>query len=188
MNILIHGFNEKHPEESVGKLTDHLTDTFLFNYGWRFFSVLWHNKRDAKKLKLLLDKNPDSNVYGHSNGNAITVEAARQGAKLKTLNVINGALKCKTKFPKTIDRIIVIYTKHDKATRAARFFDKVPFIQLLIPNAWGAMGAKGYTGNDERVKNWDLSIGLKGHSDFFDKDNLDWYMPELKKWVDNENK
>lgn len=187
MITLIHGFNVKDPEESTGKLKPYLKDAIMYNYGWRLFSVVWHNKEDARILKDNLNNalgvNDERIVFAHSNGAAIAVEAAKQGAKITTLICINPALKCKTKFPDSIDRIIVIHTKHDKPTKAARFFDKVPLIQLFVPNAWGAMGAKGYKGKDKRVKNWDLSSSLKGHSDFFDKDNLDYYMPQLNKLI-----
>ena len=181
MNILIHGFNVRDPEKSVGKIQSYLDNTFMFNYGWReLVSVMWCNKKDAKELKHLIKGMVSAaTVYAHSNGCAVAVESARQGAEIKTLVCINPALKIDTKFPESIGRIIVIHTKHDKATKAARFFDKVPFIQLLIPNAWGAMGAKGYSGDDERVVNLDLSKDLDGHSDFFNKDNLDKNMPVL---------
>lgn len=184
MNILVHGFNVRDPKKSTGKLHKCLDECISFNYGWReLISVMLCNKRDAKKLKdiTMLHK---SNIYAHSNGCAISVESARQGAKIKALICINPALKRKTKFPPSIDRILVIHTKHDKATKAARFFDRIPFIQLLIPNAWGAMGAKGYSGDDKRVVNWDLSITLKGHSDFFEDENLDSYMGQIKEWID----
>lgn len=184
MIILVHGFNVKDPAETVGRLIPYLDNPIMFNYGWRFFSVLWHNRKDAKVLKNNLNnalgQNDERVVFGHSNGAAIAVEAARQGAKIDVLVLINPALKCNTVFPDTIKKVIVIHTKHDKATKAARFFDKVPFIQLAIPNAWGAMGTKGHKGKDARVMNWNLSDDLKGHSDFFNKDNLDKFMPEIK--------
>jgi pimeloyl-ACP methyl ester carboxylesterase len=183
MNTLIHGFNVQEPEESTGKLQPYLDDSFMFNYGWRIFSILWHNKIDAKVLKESFELNQNNVIFAHSNGCAIAVEAARQGLNIKTLICINPALKCKTKFPDSIERIIVIHTRHDKPTRAARFFDKVPLIQILIPNSWGAMGAKGYIGNDKRVRNWNLSEYVKTHSDFFDDVNLKRLMPQLNDWI-----
>lgn len=184
MNTLIHGFNVHDPEKSIGKLQSFLDKSFMFEYGWfGLISVLLYNKREAKKLKKLLSANNENTVFAHSNGCAIAVESARKGAKIKTLICINPALKCNTKFPQSIERIIVIHTKHDKPTKAARFFDKVPFIQLIIPNAWGAMGARGSSLDDSRVKNWDLSFRLTGHSDFFENDNLKWIMPRLKEMI-----
>ena len=172
---------------SVGRLQFYLEKSIIFDYGWRFFSVLWHNKRDATKLKNDLSHNVENIVFGHSNGCAIAVEAARQGASIDTLICINPALKVNTKFPESISKIIVIHTKHDKPTKAARFFDKVPFIQIAIPNAWGAMGAKGYIGDDARVKNWDLSDRLEGHSDFFKQRNLEEFMPRITEYLGKQS-
>ena len=186
MNFLVHGFNVKDPSNTIGKLKEHLSQSTSFNYGWRLLSVLWHNKKDAKRLKGFIHLNSamaetdDAVVYAHSNGAAIAVEAARQGARITTLVAINPALKVKTRFPPSIDRVLVIHTKHDRATKAARFFDKIPFIQLLIPNAWGAMGAVGYNGDDNRVININLSKYLHSHVDFFSDRNLNRFMPLIK--------
>ena len=183
MNILVHGFNVKDPESSIGKLQKHLENSVMFNYGWRLFSVLWHNRKDAKKLKKLLGKNLNSSVWAHSNGCAIAVEAARRGGSIKSLICINPALKKDTIFPSSIERIIVIHTNHDVPTKAAAFFDKVPLLQLLVPNAWGKMGAKGATSLDDRVVNVDLSEKLKGHSDFFGDSNLKLLMPHIQSLI-----
>ena len=182
-NFLVHGFNVKNPNKLTGKLNKYLPDSFMFNYGWRFFSVLWHNKQDAKKLKRYLNSDLYSNVFAHSNGAAIAVEAARQGAFIKTLVCINPALKVKTRFPDNIGKVIIIHTRHDKPTRVAAFFDAVPLIGLLVPNAWGAMGAKGSSIKDSRIVNLELSHRLHGHSDFFNDENLKLLMPEIKKML-----
>lgn len=179
-NIMVHGFNVKDPKKTTGKLVKYLPNSFMFNYGWRYFSVLWYNKRDAKKLKYHLDNDIFSNVWAHSNGAAIAVEAARQGAYINTLICINPALKVDTKFPDTIEKIIVIHTNHDEATKAAAFFDKIPLIGLIIPNAWGKMGAKGAKNPDARVININYTDELKGHSDFFKDENLKSLMPQIK--------
>ena len=188
MITLIHGFNVRKPKKTVGKLKKYLPRAIMFNYGWRVFSVLWHNKKDATILKdnlnNALDQNKERIVYAHSNGCAIAVEAARQGCIIDTLICINPALKVKTEFPSFIKKVLVIHTKHDKPTRTARFFDKVPFLQILVPNAWGSMGADGYKGKDERVSNFDLSHILKGHSDFFKDENLDKLMPYIMEFTD----
>ena len=184
MIILIHGFNVSDPNELIGKITRHLKDSIMFTYGWRILSVLWHNKKDAKSLKKLIKKTSGGiTVIGHSNGCAITNIAAKKGAKIDLFICINPALKCKTIFPASIKNILVIHTKHDVATRLARFFDKVPFIQLIIPNSWGAMGAKGYKGIDSRVVNWDMSDLLEGHSDFAIDENLDVLMPMINEHI-----
>lgn len=182
MNILIHGYNVKDPMQTVGKLESYLDDTHMFNYGWfGLTSVLLYNKREARRLKEPLDVNPNANVWAHSNGCAIAVEAARMGANISNLICINPALKVDTKFPESIKRIAVIHTDHDKPTKAARFFDKVPLIQLLIPNAWGAMGAKG--ASDERAVNFDFTEFLSGHSEFFRADKINELLPVIKQWI-----
>lgn len=184
MNILVHGYNVSDPMTTVGRLESRMKNTYLFDYGWfGLTSVLLYNKREAKRLKGVLDSNPNSTVYAHSNGCAIAVEAARMGAKIKRLICINPALKVDTDFPDSIRRIAVIHTKNDVPTKAARFFDKVPFIQLIVPNAWGAMGSDGAT--DPRVRNFDLTPSLKGHSDFFTNKSLNDNLPMIRKWVEN---
>ncbi len=187
MNILVHGFNVKNPKKSIGKLEPYIEDSFMFDYGWfGLWSVLRYNKREAIRLMKLIELNiGDTNVIAHSNGGAISVESARQGAVIKSLVIVNGALKSNTVFPDSIGRILVIHTNHDVPTRVARFFDKVPFIQLLIPNAWGAMGAIGSVTDDHRVTNINAD-DLKGHSDLFKKANIDKYARIISDWLDDE--
>ena len=171
--ILIHGFNVHKPENTVGKLKAYLPRSEMFAYGWRFFSVLWHNKKDATKLKARIT-NTKCDVWGHSNGCAIAVEAARQGAKIRTLVLINPALRVDTVFPDTIDKVVCVYTNNDKATKQAKFWGKVPFINWLVPNSWGAGGAYGCDNADVKL---DYTMYLSDHSDFFTKENLDMLMP-----------
>lgn len=147
--------------------------------------AIFKNKKIATRLKKgTRVSNSDVGAFaiGHSNGCAIIIEAARQGACFESVVFINPALKASIKIPSSIRRVLVIYTEHDKATRAARFFDKVPFISLIIPDIWGAMGAVGYQGpHDDRVINADCSEDLKGHSDFFEDKNLRHLMPMIKR-------
>ena len=186
LNILIHGYNVKDPMETIGKLKPHLDNVVMFNYGWfGLASVLLYNKREAQKLKLLLDANPNATVIAHSNGCAITVAAAKMGAKMDNLICINPALKVNTKVPESIKRIAVIHTEHDTPTKAARFFDKIPFIQLIIPNAWGAMGAKG--AKDKRAVNFDFTEFLSGHSEFFKFSKISQLLPVIKQWIKSIN-
>ena len=185
--IGVHGFNVKDPSKTVGKLKAKVKDLVVFDYGWiGLFGALFGNKGIAKDLKRLIDSNAGKKhiVYSHSNGSAISVKASELGADIHTLVCINSALKVKTKFPDSIKRIIVVYTRNDKATKAADFLDRVPLLQLIIPNAWGAMGAYGYKGDDKRVINCNLTDKLDGHSDFFSSDNIDVLVPYLKGIID----
>ncbi len=185
ITYLLHGFNVRDGgDHSTGRLLPYLRAKAVghvmpIRYGWfGLLSVIFKNKKVAKKVvnseKRLMNYSKNGAFYGvgHSNGCAILVEAARQGAKFECLYLINPALKVDTVFPASIKRVIVIHTKHDVPTRAARMLDRVPLLQLIVPNAWGAMGARGYKGGDERVTNLDLSGILDGHSDIFQHDIL----------------
>lgn len=167
MNILVHGFNTKNPQNSIGKLAKFINTVELFNYGWFWlFSVMLFNKREAKRLKS--EYGNGHIVWAHSNGNAISVEAARQGMEIETLVCINPALRVDLEFPDTIKNIIVVYSKHDKATWSARMLEKIPLVGCFVPNAWGAMGT--YGAKDPRVINIDMSDIIKHHSGAFDDD------------------
>jgi len=98
--------------------------------------------------------------------------------EFKTLLLINPALNVDTVFPPNIEQVIVVHTEEDVPTRVARWFDRIPFIGLIIPNAWGAMGAYGYEGSDPRVMNIDLTGVLHGHSDLFEYKNA-FYMEKV---------
>ena len=184
MNILIHGFNVKDPMSTTGKLSGLINDSMMYNYGFfNLFNVLFENKSVAKDLA---EKFPiGHNVIAHSNGCAIAVQAARMGMEIETLVCLNPALNVNLKFPKSIKRIYVIYTKHDRATRAARFFDSIPLIELVVPDIWGAMGTKGagdYV-NDTRIINIDQSHKLSGHSDIFSDDKVASYADSINKFL-----
>ena len=188
--VLVHGFNiNDEGKHTVQKLLPALKRRHKgvvknWAYGWfGLFSVIFRNKSVAKGIKAYLEQSvwqTDNYAVGHSNGCAILVEAARQGCKFKRLLLINPALKVDTVFPDSIESIVIVHTEADKPTRTARFFDRVPLVQLIVPNAWGAMGALGYQGKaDKRVTNKDMSFVLEGHSDIFTNKNMRKYGAEL---------
>ena len=183
VTYLVHGFNVKDDGDStINKvepflLADATHEYTKWKYGWfGLLSVLFKNKKVAKKIARNMNKRHSActNAIGHSNGCAILVETAKR-AKIETLILINPALKVDTKFPASIGKIICFYTKHDKPTKTAAFFDRVPVIQLIIPNAWGKMGAKGYAGPDGRVQNINMSADVGGHSEIFKDQNIQKY-------------
>lgn len=145
-------------------------------YGWLgLIGAILKNKEIAKSIVDIQSVEMKMNnifAVAHSNGCAIIVEAAKQGANFDKVLLINPALKVNTKFPDTIGEVIVVHTKHDKPTKAASIADKIPLLCLFIPNAWGAMGRNGYKGKDLRVTNIDLSSALDGHSDAFEPKNI----------------
>ncbi len=83
--------------------------------------------------------------------------------------------------------MLVIHTENDIPTRVASFFDKIPFLEIIIPNSWGKMGALGSNSLQKKVNNWDLTHILDDHSDFFESKNLTRLMPHIKKWIDDPN-
>jgi len=190
---LVHGFNVKDDgEDTIARLMPYLQCNinhmcFKFLYGWLgLVGVLIKNKNIAKNLaaQVSADGSIHITAVGHSNGCAIIIESARQGAIYDTVVLINPALKTKTVFPPSIKEIWVIHTKYDKATKAARFFNRIPFIGWFVPNAWGAMGTQGYCGEDDvRVINIDGSKDLKSHSDIFEYNNLKKYGPAIKRYL-----
>lgn len=186
-SILIHGIHSKDPKDSVGKIGDYLDSFNIFDYGWHsFLSIIWTNKKDATKLLKVIKKCVGKVVlYAHSNGNPIGVEAAIQGAKIDFFISINAALKRNTIFPASCKHVLVIHTKNDIPTRAAKFFNSLPVFGIFVANAWGAMGAKGSNSLQPNVVNWDLTHILDGHSDFFEAKNLIRLMPHIKKWIDD---
>lgn len=186
---LLHGFNVTDGgADTVERLRPFLREnpnsTLVksWKYGWfGLLSVLFKNKLVAKKLKAAHEQVfPAGLCYavGHSNGCAILLLAAQLGMSFKTLLLINPALNVDTVFPPNIEQVIVVHTEDDVPTRVARWFDRIPFIGLVIPNAWGAMGAYGYEGSDPRVMNIDLTGVLKGHSDLFEEKNA-FYMEKV---------
>ncbi len=192
--FFIHGFNVSDGGDgSVNLLKPILReydDGHLLIHQYRrlgLFGVLRHNTRISKALKhrvkSMNEKGFTVNAVGHSNGCALIVEAARHGAVFDSVILINPALNTNIVFPLTIKNILVVHTKHDKATRIARFFDVIPLVERLIPDIWGAMGAVGYKGLDRRVHNLDLSYSVDDHSDIFSPMNLIMHGPVLAKWL-----
>lgn len=202
VNILVHGFNVSDPKESIGTLEEFVPDWYSYNYGWAgLVTVLRHNKDFAKDLKDIIAYHrmhgaDTINVIAHSNGCAVAVEAARQGAIIDKLVAISPALKVNLRFPNNIKSVTVFYTPHDLPTRAARFLDWIPFIQLMVPNAWGAMGAKGPKYNIEELGTsyQDIrvtksrQVEVKGHSDWFKPKNLKWFAPLLVRILNLDKK
>lgn len=190
----VHGFNvDDGGADTVCRLKPVLRkydQGHILNHQYRrlgLIGVLLNNTRIARGLMhralSMESKGNRVNAIGHSNGCAIIVEAARQGANFDSVILINPALNINIKFPLSIKHILVVYTKHDGPTRLARFLDAMPLVGKLIPDIWGAMGAVGYKGTDTRVNNLNLSYSVEGHSDIFESHNLAEHGPTLAKWI-----
>lgn len=180
--VLVHGYNvEDGGKKTVQTMARHfksISQGVVFNWDYGHFNlmnVLFKNKKVAKRIKEYVNRIATGKSHygvGHSNGCAILVESARQGARFDKLLLINPALKADTVFPDNIGKILVVHTNNDTPTNVASILDRVPLLCLLIPNAWGAMGKIGYTGTDKRVTNFNMTSELKGHSDFFKNEEL----------------
>ncbi len=188
VTYLVHGMNVgDRGASTVMQVTPHITAySTVVNHSYRRIGpigAIFKNKKIAKKLTRAANNQrfgyENKYAIGHSNGCAIIVQALRQGAKFKGILLINPALNINTVFPPGDYTITVVHTKHDKAVKAARFFDAIPFLGLAVPDIWGAMGARGYTGNDPRVENLDWSHFLKGHSKIFTEENMGMVGPQL---------
>lgn len=161
-------------EQTVEYISPH---SCIVNHCYGFLGPLgavWRNKGIARRLMRNANclTTEHNFAIGHSNGCAIIVNAMRQGAQFKRIVLVNPALKVNTVFPPGDYEVLVIHTRHDIPTKAARLLDGLPVIGWFIPDTWGAMGALGYAGTDPRVRNEDMSIILKGHSDIFEEHNM----------------
>ncbi|MDP3939796.1 MAG: hypothetical protein Q8R92_16890 [Deltaproteobacteria bacterium] len=104
---------------------------------------------------------------GHSNGCTVLVRAAvYEAAMFAGLILINPALDHDINFPPQLKWIHVYWNKGDRAVRWAQI------IPDFLNKLWGDMGARGHTGDDPRVRNYDCGRGrapAHGHSDLFAK-------------------
>lgn len=185
--FMVHGINcDDRGSDTVLQVVPHLAQySTIYNHAYGRIGPIgaqFRNKSIARKLvRSVNDWCQYENNYavGHSNGCAIILHALRLGAKFKAILLINPALNVRAVFPPGDYTITVIYTKHDKAVRAARFFDAIPFLELFVPDIWGAMGARGYLGDDPRVENLDWSDFLDGHSCVFKEEIMNMVGPQM---------
>lgn len=178
LTFLVHGFNvpDKGADtilQTVPYLKDH-SEVVNHHYGrLGLIGVYFKNGKIAEKLAQRSKRSRGRRsqfAVGHSNGCAIIVEAIRRGAKFKSILLINPALNVDTVFPPGDYTVTVIYTKHDKAVELARYVDGFWALGWMIPDVWGAMGSRGYIGDDTRVESLNYSHILGGHSHMFDKE------------------
>ena len=173
MIFLLHGFNVSDGGTgSIDKLKPYLRgEVCEYDYGWKgLLGVRMANKGLAEKLARMVS--PGDVGIGHSNGCAILHLASHMGAKFRKLVYINPALDSDAAPGPHVESLDVWHSPSDAPVRLARW---------LPWHAWGDMGAKGYTGPDERVKNFDkqsaFSLSSSGHSDVFDDLKIRYFGP-----------
>jgi len=177
--LLAHGFNVRDGgANTLDKLIPHLkrpnTKIKQADYGHLSLAgVAYFNDNLAAMLNGLSEQN-DIGI-GHSNGCSVLAMAANLGAPFKQLHLINPALKSDFKFPSHIKKIFVYHSKGDLPVKLSTWLRYIPPFKNNKDFIWGQMGATGYTGNDPRVINIDLSSMYLSHSGGFDNQNA----PEL---------
>lgn len=182
--ILLHGFNVRDEGiATVGRLAPYFEAAGFRvkrpRYGWTFllFGVRYMNPRAARMIADMAE--PGDVVVGHSNGCAIAVGAAEQGAPFSQLVLINPALDSDHKFPSQLERIHVWHSPSDAPVRWAKW---------LPWHTWGDMGAVGYRGPfDPRVTCYNKQNGFpvssSGHSDIFASGKLEYFAPLIVRAV-----
>jgi len=167
----IHGFNVKDKGDgTVGRLTPFirvagfLVDEDEGDYG--FFNIwmvrlfkTWLKRRAIHRLAIAIAK--ADIIITHSNGaNFFTQAADMLDPKYNNTKIvvhISPALNSNTKVPGCVKAQLVLHTPHDGWVKLSSYIPLHP---------WGRMGARGYTGRDNRVTSVENDL-VKGHSDWF---------------------
>ena len=153
MCYLIHGIKTQDAERSTISFLQYLLTGFrtkIVDYGYvpaiaaPIISLL--NRCVVKKLADQI--RPRQILIGHSNGCAVAYALSNK-MPVHGLVLINPALDCDVKFNSGLKFVHVYWSKKDRVTWLSKF---VPFSQ------WGSMGTEGYTGDDPRVKQWEMDV------------------------------
>ena len=166
MNIAytIHGFNVKDfGSRTMDKLNPYLKeqgfDVFELDYPWHGrIKTRLCNKSMAKILSQVIE--PESYIFGHSNGCAIIYLLSELGITFRYVGLINPALD-RYRTIVSADHVKTYFAPNDTATRLAK----------LIPlSIWGDQGRVGYQGGSPLHEN--ALLGNVGHSGVFNRPEL----------------
>ena len=187
--ILIHGYNVKLAENTVGKLLDCFRKDFgvySFDYGYtNLLQIRLRNRSLAKKLARLIKEFQRQGrnviVVGHSNGCTIAHLAHNHyGAVVSGVIAINPALK-RDIHPAPGARVHVYHNEQDKVVAVAKWLRRFSFCKA---RPWGEMGRYGYLGDSGQVENYctahDFDKPALGHSGVFDDDVVRYYAGVFK--------
>jgi hypothetical protein len=169
--VLVHGFNirdgGKHTVDTLIPLIQNAgykVDQDEGDYG--FFNIWMIRFRKSKTRQRVLYRlakafEKADVIITHSNGANFTNQALEmltpEFNNTKLVIHISPALDRDSKIPQAVHHQLVMYTPHDKAVRLSSW---------LLFHPWGRMGAKGYSGNDNRNTNLEDDT-VKGHSSWF---------------------
>jgi len=177
--VLIHGFNVKDGgQRTVDRLTPyleaagHTVDKDEADYGYyNLFQVRFRKHKAVARIALAL-KNADA-VISHSNGSNYEAKALRlleKRDKQYKIVRLSPALNAKQSIPENVSKGWVYFTRSDKWVWLSGF---------LLFHSWGRQGQKGYLGDDRRIQNRDCSDLIKGHSDWFNGENIELIADEV---------
>jgi len=122
-------------------------------------------------------------IITHSNGAHFCTEALEllptAYNNTKIVIHISPALDRDTEIPLAVRQQLVMHTPHDKAVKLASW---IPF-----NHPWGRMGAKGYSGDDNRNTNLEVPE-VKGHSRWFKVDHVVQTWKSCKAFIEEHSK
>ena len=174
--VLVHGFNVRdggaHTVDMLApyiKNAGYTVDLDEGDYGFfNIWMVRFRKSRTRQRVLYRLAKAFETAdvIITHSNGANFTTQALdmlTHGYNNSKLVVhISPALDCDTEIPNAVHHQLVMHTPHDKAVRLSSW---------LLFHPWGRMGARGYSGNDNRNRNLEVRA-IKGHSSWFKPEHL----------------
>jgi hypothetical protein len=176
--VLIHGFNVSDGGAgTVDKLAPyleaagHTVDKDEADYGkLGFWKVRFGRFSAVRRITRALEG--ADVAISHSNGGNYANKAlkALHGRGWYREVRISPALNRKTAAAENVARCTVFFTKSDLWVWLAGF---------LWFHPWGRQGQKGYKGTDPRMINLDFSDTVKGHSGWFDDDQVEATAKEI---------
>ena len=189
--ITLHGFNVRDKgKDSTDKLGIRLSQKGVkwiqMDYRWVFLlGAKYLNSSLSKRLDKTVAEEKEKGVsevivIGHSNGCAIAMRQMLHGSTVADKYIlINPALKrdLVERIPGDVKKIVCYHSRHDYPTQAAKWASKIPVVNFLIPELWGAAGAWGLDSDDLRVKNIEenriFGDNYVLHSDVFADETID---------------
>ena len=186
--LLIHGFNVKDGgANTVDKLAPYLeaagheVDKDEADYGYYSLTMVRLQKHKAIARIAGALESADV-VISHSNGANYAHKAlnllARRDRSYQEIR-LSPALNRKTGISDNVSRCAVFHTKTDMAVRVSSYLPCHP---------WGRQGAYGYEGKDPRITNIDGTDVIKGHSDWFKPEYIEWVAQEILRLIPPENR
>lgn len=184
---LLHGIHTSEGDATVERLSPFLTNATglgVIYHRYGYASALTTKALNPSRAERLATHVAEGDIaVGHSNGACLIWMMTKDyGCKFTGVVLINPALDEDKGFSKeSVSHFVhVYYNGGDKA---------VSWAELFFGHPWGQMGKIGYTGNDDRVRNYDCAHPdhgqpAWGHSDIFKK--LDYWGPFIGRQIKNE--